>query len=164
MARVAQHLVGSVSESPVSLVTVFGAFQARDLWIQIVMDISGTLNHRTCRFTPCSPVSSGLASVFAPPSVSATRPLSFFGFPVAPSHAPLTIVLAVVSALSCASIFLARRAGARIGKSPAFRRMPTFLNSISASMVRPLGGPALLPRIVFLEVLVRIVPQTQRRR
>ena len=48
------------------------------------MDISGTLNHRTFGFAPCSPASSGLASVFATSSVftSAFRAAPFVPFPV----------------------------------------------------------------------------------
>lgn len=61
---------------PVSLAMIFGFFwPLENLWMQIVMDISETLNYTTHRLSSCSPGLPGLASILAP---SATFLLSSF--------------------------------------------------------------------------------------
>lgn len=124
------------------------------------MDISGTLNHWTHRFSSCSPVFAGIASVPAPSAVSAPAIFSTF-FVLSPvAHHLVDGVAGIVSRsglFSDLSRFLRRRSSRVTADAVVLEFNQRIFDA-------PVGWSGFFNPDRFLEVLVRTVPRTQRRR
>jgi hypothetical protein len=124
------------------------------------MDISGTLNHWTHRFSSCSPASAGIASVPAPSAVSASSLLSTF-FVLSPVTHYLADGVASIVFRSGFFYDLSRYLRRRSSRVTADAVVLEFNQRIFDA---PVGWSGFFNPDRFLEVLVRTVPGTQRRR